>query len=71
LAGRATLAVRRIVADVLDFAVAIVGSALGAGGSATPVADGSLAIVAAGAGALSGTVVAGASITGCVTSGAT
>ena len=64
LAGRATLAVRRIVADVLDFAVAIVGSALGAGAGRrrrwptvrSPSSPRS-------AGALSGTVVAGASIT--------
>jgi hypothetical protein len=67
LAGRATLAVRRVAVDLVDLVVVIVG--LGASGSLTLVAEGSLGVAVA-AGALSGTAVAGASVTGGVASGA-
>ena len=68
LAGRATLAVRWVVVDLLDLVVVVAGSALGASGSLAVAADGSLAVGAAGA--LSGIGVAGAWVTGGVASGA-
>jgi hypothetical protein len=66
LAARALVGARRVAVDLLDFLLVIVGSA--ASGSLAVVADGSLGVAAGGA--LSGTGIAGAAVTGCVTSGA-
>ena len=68
LAGRAKLAVRRIVVDLVDLVAVDAGSALDASGSATAAADGSLAIGVAGA--LSAVGAGGVTDTG-ATSGAT
>jgi hypothetical protein len=53
---------------LVDLLVGVAGSVLGASGALTVVAGGSLAVGAAGT--LCGTGVTGASVTGCVTSGA-
>jgi hypothetical protein len=66
LAGRTTLAVLRVVADLVDFVA--VDLALGASGSLVLVVNGSLGVVTTGA--LSITVVTGATVTGCTASGA-
>jgi hypothetical protein len=66
LAGRTTLAVRWVVADLVDFVA--VDLALGASGSLVLVVNGSLGVVTTGA--LSITVVTGATVTGCTASGA-
>jgi hypothetical protein len=69
LAGRATLAVRRVVVDLLVFVAVVVGSAIGARGSLTLVADGSVGVVAAGV--ASGTTVTGTAAAGATGAGAT
>lgn len=81
MAGRETLAVRWVVVDLLVFVAVAVGSAIGASGSLTLVAAGSVGVVAAGvvsgttltvvaSGLVTGTAVAGAAVTGCVAAGA-
>ena len=67
LAGRASLAVRWIVVDLLDLIVLVAGSALGAIGSLAMVAGGSLAVGTRGALSVTGI----AWVTGWVAPGAT